>query len=101
MPEVGEGLAEDQLRRPEGGDAQLLHRPPLLLAHDGERGREDGGQHQQEADEAGHQELGRLELRVEEDARLEGERRTRRPGPPAPASRPRSTAFCSETRARA
>ena len=82
-PEVGDRLAEDQLPGAQRGDAQLLHRPALLLAHDRERGREHGGQHQQEADQAGHQELGRLELGVEEDARLEGERRRRRPGPPA------------------
>ena len=34
MREVGERLADDQLARAQRGDAQLLHRAALLLAHD-------------------------------------------------------------------
>ena len=51
-------------------DAELLHRAPLLLAHDGERGGEHGGEHQDEAHEPGHEELGGAELGVVPDTRL-------------------------------
>ena len=71
IPRYGIVLPDDQLPRPQRRDAQLLHRAALLLAHDGERRREHGRQHEQEADEPGYEELRRLELRVEEDPRLE------------------------------
>ena len=71
--EVGDRLAEDELPGAQRRDAQLLHRPPLLLPHDREGGREDRGHHEQEADEPGDEELRRLGLRVEQDAGLEHE----------------------------
>ena len=68
--QVGRGLAQDQLGGAHGRHADLLHGAALLLAHHRHRGGEDRGQHQQEADQAGHQELGGAQLRVVEDARL-------------------------------
>ena len=78
-PQVRQGLAQDQLAGLQGRHPQLLHRPALFFPHHGDGGRKHGGQHQDEADEAGNEEPCGFELRVVPDARLEIDRRQLHP----------------------
>ena len=72
--EVGDRLSDDQLQGVHGRDTDLFHGPSLLLPHDGEGGGDHRRHHQDEHDEAGHEEIGAAQLGVEKDAGPEVDR---------------------------
>ena len=77
QPNDGEGkrLSQDQLNGTDGGDHQLLHGADFLLPDDGHGGQHDRDQGDDVHDHAGHKIVLTLEVFVEPDAALDGDRR--------------------------
>ena len=66
--EVGDELAEDQLRSGEGGGDELLHGAGLPFPGNGQRGQEGGDDHHDDRDQAGEDVVFRDHVGVEPDA---------------------------------
>ena len=85
--EVGQELAEDQLRSLDRRGDELLHRALLPLARDGERGEQRRDHHHDHGDQAGDDVVLRFQVGVEPDARPQIEGRLKSLGGASARSR--------------
>ena len=68
--EIGHRLRQNDEKRFDGRNQQDLHRPRLLLAHDGDGGHHGANQHQNKPHDTRHEVVGTLHLRIVQQLEL-------------------------------